>query len=320
MTEQVATRPIGASARKPLAWLLELFLMRRRFAELRAQGLSLENPGFAACTLAYSLLRDAHQLGSSPASSDAALVLYRSALRLLVYDRQRQASSAESAPDQVPLARVEEQAVSPALAAVLAESGETQVATLSRSEREKLLVELRSAAQQLADARLGDVVRARRVLWARRFRLLALGSALALGLFCLWRMASPRNLALNRPVLTSSRDPRWGIPPRQVVDGNQLNLGFHSAYEANSTVTIDLGKVESLRSIELFNRPDCCQDRAVPLSVQLSSDGQEYVTVERRVRVFSRWKLTLPSGSRARFVRVKHETTGFFHLSEIEVF
>jgi hypothetical protein len=320
MTEQVAAGPIETSPQKPLAWLLELFLMRRRFAELRAQGLSLENPGFAACALAYSLLRDAHQLSSSSAGSDTALVLYRSALRLLVYDRELQASSAATAPGQVPPARAEEQAASPALTAVLAENGEARLATLSRPERESLLVELRNAAQRLADARLGDVLRERRLRWARRFRLLALGSVLALGLFCLWRLANPQNLALNRPVVTSSRDPTWGVPPRQLVDGDQLNVGFHTTNEANATATIDLGEVESLDAIEIFNRPDCCQDRAVPLSVQLSSDGKNYVTVEHRVRVFYRWRIELPSGTRARFVRVKHEASGFFHLSEIEVF
>jgi hypothetical protein len=72
--------------------------------------------------------------------------------------------------------------------------------------------------------------------------------------------------------------------------------------------------------VELFNRPDCCHERVAPLKVQVSTDGTNFSTVTRRHRAFHRWKLKLPANTRARYVRLLHDTTGFFHLAEVKVF
>jgi hypothetical protein len=321
MMEQAQTRTVEAPRRKPLAWLLEFFLMRRRFAELHAQGLDLEHPDFAARSLAFTLLRDAHQLATSPAGQYSALALYRSAVRLLLHGRGLEAQPSAAESGRADNAQLEELLASPPLAAVLdGESGEARLATVSGEARERLLVDLRSAAQRLADERLDDHLRVRRLVWTRRFRLLALGAVLGACSFLLWRSLEPKNLALNRPVETSPQDPNYAVPARRLVDGDELNLGFHSAAQENASATIDLGEVRAVGRIELFNRADCCQDRAVPLTVQVSKDGREFSTVARRTRVFYDWTVKLPRGTRARFVRVKHETNGFFHLAEIKVF
>ena len=58
----------------------------------------------------------------------------------------------------------------------------------------------------------------------------------------------------------------------------------------------------------------------MPLSVQVSVDGEAYTAVARREHIFQTWSAKLPSGTSARFVRIVHESPDFFHLSEVEVF
>jgi hypothetical protein len=42
--------------------------------------------------------------------------------------------------------------------------------------------------------------------------------------------------------------------------------------------------------------------------------------VARRTDTFFEWSVSLPAGTRARYVRVVHESKEVFHLSEVEVY
>jgi len=103
------------------------------------------------------------------------------------------------------------------------------------------------------------------------------------------------------------------------VDGDRSNLGFHSAGDTNPSVIIDLGKVETVSRVVVFNRADCCQERAVPLLVESSRDGLAYQRLGERTKVFFRWDVDVPRVP-ARYVRLTLERLGTFHLSEVEVY
>lgn len=86
------------------------------------------------------------------------------------------------------------------------------------------------------------------------------------------------NLALNRPAKQSSTS-QWSHPDdaQGAVDGNVSGgYGFHTASEPTPWWQVDLGAVRALTEIRIFNRRDCCSERARTLQVLLSNDGASH--------------------------------------------
>jgi hypothetical protein len=127
------------------------------------------------------------------------------------------------------------------------------------------------------------------------------------------------NLALHRPVTISSNEKAARVRTRALVDGDRKNLGFHTMKGRQQWVVIDLEDVETITTINVYNRFDCCQERAVPLRLEVSTDGTTYTLVGRRKETFTVWTTKLPP-TPARFVRLTNESNNFFHLSEVEVY
>ncbi len=328
---QTGQQPAGVRAPSALA---AFFGMSARLRDARRLGYAESDPGFQDFALGLLALKDAHQMGSSRAGRDTALLLHRSACRLLARAtllRRGVMTETASWPEiwahsaqlpgwPNPTLPADESDARWLRDVVESELGELHLARLPSAERERALIAVSSVAQKLAAPLELDATRVTRVIWARRFRASPL---LLFGLILAWQargLVLRPNLALHRPVVVSDRDPTFGVDPEQVVDGDQLNLGFHTGPGPNQTVTIDLGETKSLRRVEIYNRADCCQDRVSPLSVQLSADGQHYETVARKTRAFQSWTAPLPAGSRGRFVRLVHESREAFHLSEVEVY
>jgi len=310
-----------------LVALVDYLTLRKRMAGL---GAKYPVPGTAAFTLGrfgLSMLRDAQQLDHLRGERDTAAVMYMNAITLMVRASETvERNLAHEGIDERTSLRsseLRERASAPILALLAGEFGPIDFAELSDADgtRAKLRDELRRTAHFLAAIVHEQQRPYRRLARLRAFRLGVAG--VLLSSFLAWgahALLTPTNLALHRPVTVSSRDPFWGVDPQRVVDGDELNLGFHSAYGTNATATVDLGRVRRIKAIELFNRPDCCEERTAPVAVQVSTDGVTYRTVLRRKRAFYRWKAALPSGTDARYVRLVHETTGYFHLAEIKVF
>jgi hypothetical protein len=328
MTERILSSTPSFGQRARILWqnpLVEFFSMRRRLAALRERGFGPSGPGIAESQLALSILRDAHQIGNSAAGHEAALILYRAATRLLMSAELHRRGARVDTPSAELWERARELGIvaePPSVQRALsADQGEAYLAELAPAERAKMLEELRALAQGLADRSFDEATRLPRMLWTRRFRIgvvaLFFGGILAWSLF---RLVVPRNLALHRPVEVSDREATYGVDPSHVVDGDELNLGFHTGNKKSAHVTIDLGNVMRVKRVVVYNRIDCCQERAVPLEVQLSTDGHEFTTVATREFRFQQWEATLPPGSRARFVRLEHKAHGAFHLAEIKVF
>lgn len=280
-------------------------------------------------------LLDAEQLGKSDDGLTSALALGRAALRHLVRATLLDRGLLEPGAADADLWRAAR--TLPALAGereqmgwlagaedwferfVVAPTGDLALAEVPRAEQESLLKHMTGMGfalfGPLDEARYGRARQERR----RRLRIL-LGGALgllALG-FGLWRALTPPNLAFGRPVVAVDTLPDHD--PSRLVDGDTLALGFHSTRRRDPYVTIDLGQVHSVSRIVIFNRPDCCQERAVPLDVQLSVDGKKFSTIQREKHSFFDLTVRTKEPTPARYVRLQHVGTENFHLSEVEVY
>jgi hypothetical protein len=84
-------------------------------------------------------------------------------------------------------------------------------------------------------------------------------------------------------------------------------------------VEIDLGAPpKTIHRIEVTNRSKCCQERAVPLLVEISTDGASWVQVARRDETFNSWTATFRPRA-ARYVRLKALKLTMLHLKSVVV-
>ncbi len=143
-------------------------------------------------------------------------------------------------------------------------------------------------------------------------------------------MAQLANLALGKPAEQSSTSPYSHDNDAQGgVDGVKNGLfGFHTASEQDPWWQVDLGGVAKLEKIFVFNRQDCCAERAETLAVAISVDGVNYVNVanlsnttfggikdNEPLRIFLDEQEYL-----ARYVRLQLRDLNALHLDEIEVY
>lgn len=130
--------------------------------------------------------------------------------------------------------------------------------------------------------------------------------------FAIQAIAAGGDLAKGKPFKTSSAQPGCA------AEENCAKLMFHTTNDVEPWVEIDLGAVERVRLIEVGNRPDCCQDRAVPLVAELSTDRKSWRQVARRDTDFSTWTAKFPRTA-ARYVRLRAPRTTMLHLENVVV-
>jgi hypothetical protein len=158
----------------------------------------------------------------------------------------------------------------------------------------------------------------------RRLRFAAVGSLLvALGFMAVqWAgahvSAGERNLARDKPVTASSYYRDEPYSPTRLVDGNRRTVGFHTEWQDNPTVTIDLLDLGTVRRVVVYNRNEY-RERAVPLIIETSSDGKTYQQFARRDDTFAEWEAKA-GPVRARYVRLRVPNHTCFHLNEVEVY
>lgn len=153
------------------------------------------------------------------------------------------------------------------------------------------------------------VARVQRQRWTRLGLLAAIIAAIAIGMPYLTRGG---DLAKGRPFKLSSV--YNGCNER----GKCGELMFHTENEKNPWVSIDLGGKKTVRAVEVTNRSDCCGERAVPLSVELSEDGRRFSEVARREDPFGTWTAKFKP-KQARYVRLRSQQTTFLHLENVVV-
>ena len=87
-----------------------------------------------------------------------------------------------------------------------------------------------------------------------------------------------------------------------------------------------LGAVRSLAEVRIFNRLDCCSERARTILILLSNDGSNWTRVfANDGSVFGgqsdgRPLRVLLNGKTARYVRLQLNETNYLHLDEVEIY
>ncbi|MBK9154474.1 MAG: discoidin domain-containing protein [Chloracidobacterium sp.] len=138
---------------------------------------------------------------------------------------------------------------------------------------------------------------------------------------------SVANLALKRPTKQSSNS-QWSKPndAQGAVNGvKNRSFGFHTNRESNPWWQVDLGAVKRLTEIRIFNRLDCCGERARTIRVLLSNDGIRWRRVyAHNGSVFGgadgRPLIVSVRGNSARYVRLQLAEVTWFHLDEVEIY
>ena len=300
-------------------------------AATRGAGFAPGDAGYPDFELGVQALADAQQLREAADSSGSALLLYRSAVVLFLNARLARASdpAAPAAPaerwaqvEQLPdagdaLAQLTSTQAALVRETLSTDSVESHAAKWSNEDRQRCQEGLRRVALALGDPLVVEAGQVRRLLFVRRLKIGVL--ALCLLLPATYALLKKPNLALHRPVVVSSRSEEHGVDPNRVVDGRRTNLGFHTQDDGTKTATVDLGEIRRIQRVDVFNRSDCCGERAVPLVLAVSTDGASFRTVLVRTDEFSLWKAQFPA-TEARFVRLTQTGNVPFHLSEIEVY
>jgi len=162
-------------------------------------------------------------------------------------------------------------------------------------------------------ASLAGLVRLAILLAAATLLVLLAGSAISSGFRA---RLFPRDLAAGRPWNASSGD--FGMPANGIGQAGDEHVFFHTKVEHNPWVEIDLGDEHVIRSVLVENRTDCCQERALPLNVEIWDGGAWQLIAQRRA-AFKVWKYDI-GPVRARKIRFLHPGTSCFHLKRISVF
>jgi F5/8 type C domain len=144
------------------------------------------------------------------------------------------------------------------------------------------------------------------------------------------------DVALGKPATQSTT--AFDAPAGQAVDGNDngsygANSLAHTDLEASPWWQVDLGSDQALRSINVYNRTDCCADRDTDFWVFTSSQPFDHsLTPAEQAAQPGVWSshqsgqmgrptsLPLPAGATGRYVMVQLTGTNYLALAEVQVF
>jgi hypothetical protein len=164
-----------------------------------------------------------------------------------------------------------------------------------------------------------DATRARHRSLERAFWILAAGVAVVVsGIALVARLLEKTDLAEGRPFRASSAAYTCH-PERETCAGLDIKIAFHTNQEASPWYEVDLGAPRRVRSALVRNRSDCCMDRAVPLILEVSTDGASFNPVAERTTPFLVWAPSFPE-IEARFVRVRVPRETTLHLERLSVY
>lgn len=126
------------------------------------------------------------------------------------------------------------------------------------------------------------------------------------------------DLAEGKPWTASSH---WGpFPTTGVMSGEApIDGRFHTNDEPYPWVVIDLGAVHDVHAVKVENRVNCCRERALPLSIEVSLDNQRYLRVAYRRALFETFTAQF-SSQKARYVRLVVDRRSTLHLRRVAVY
>ncbi len=148
--------------------------------------------------------------------------------------------------------------------------------------------------------------RVERVTFQRWSRIGLATFALLLAAYGVRALILGPNLVAGKPSRVSSA---WAGCPCE-------GIFFHTEKENNPWLEYDLGKPTAIHRVEIKNRAECCEERAVPLIVEMSNDRAKWTEVIRREKEFSSWTATFPKRT-ARYVRFRVPRVTELHFKEV---
>jgi hypothetical protein len=160
----------------------------------------------------------------------------------------------------------------------------------------------------------------RRLRW-RRLGLLSaivvLAAALALAVVLIIKPSSGPDLAEGKPWQASSSYPGYtvsGLKPKNPTEG----AFFCTKEDVEPWWRVDLQGTKSIASATVVNRGDCCVERAPPLVIEVSTDGQKWREVSRTTEAFRTWSPTFKA-TNARYVRLRSLRKTYLHLKDVRI-
>lgn len=127
----------------------------------------------------------------------------------------------------------------------------------------------------------------------------------------------PPDLAAKKPWRASSKYADCH-PERFDCSGAKTGIFFHTNFENGPWVEVDLLAPTTFSRATVRNRTDCCQERAVPLILEVSDDRTTWREVARHEVTFSRWEPKFEPTT-ARYVRLRVPRQTFLHLDAFKV-
>jgi hypothetical protein len=209
------------------------------------------------------------------------------------------------------------------LTSLLGPERDATLAKLAAEDRESFAIALHGLTVGLFEPLACDAGRLWSALFTRWLRVTA--AILLLAVLCggvgawLEKKFGKPNLALHRPVTVSSQFATEGTEHRLLVDGDRDNLGFHTESDGQQWVVIDLGSVRKFDKVVVYNRSDCCQERAVPLKLEVSKDNENFKFLREQKDVFDKWTAK-DLRAEGRYVRLLNTPPNHFHLAEVEIY
>jgi len=127
------------------------------------------------------------------------------------------------------------------------------------------------------------------------------------------------NLAEGKHWQTSTTHSGFDTETQQMY-GQHYSFFFHTGEgDPEPWFELDFGSPTYFKRIEIDNRSDCCQERAVPLVVEASDDHTQWQPLAERTAPFSRWVFHVtPTTKRYLRLRVKRAST--LHLESVKVY
>jgi hypothetical protein len=238
-----------------------------------------------------------------------ALLVYREAFRRLSAARRLAVAAEAESPDAAQLKNLFEQ--SRDVETLLA----LDTSSVSEGDARVLRRACRRAARRLESFLQSDLGYTTRGVRFERL-LLLVGGLAAVGSLAVRAALAPRNLALSRPVTSSSV--RFGNPDALTNGAVEWGtFGLHTA-AGGAWATVDLGDSYRLAEARIYGRGDRFFRSGLPLEVQLSGDGSRFRSVAScTTPITQATPCTAPlRHEHARYVRVAANEVV---LSEVEV-
>ena len=122
----------------------------------------------------------------------------------------------------------------------------------------------------------------------------------------------------------SSRVEKWSQYAEHLLTADDYpgDWAFHTARERNPSITIDLGRVDTIRGLEILNRRHDLQERAAGLTLHLSADGETWHEAWRADSVQNQWHAILETPMPARYIKLSlpGDEERYLHLFRVRVF